>query len=354
VNVKTGIEKTPSRFNGAMSLVHGQFLYYSWGRSVVRAYGSTHDDIGDDYRGIGLPDGREGAYADGDTYLKLIFFGIDPGSNSSTSMTKSSLTSLLSSVLAWDGLGWHEILRGRQTGERIRMVKVQANEGTRNRLWVNQGGDLTYQEMPLKSSPTLDSGARYQHEGVLESAALDMGTASGLLKFINELTITVKNLNTAGRNIFVDVQSDENTHTRNWVNIDSLTRSPESVSKLQLESVRRFCYRLRLVTNDNTVPIDIEGIVPNGYARTPYKIIWTMQVQAGGSSSRRGKIATADEIIKWLLDESRKAGGVWMTSVFFLADNFRVILHPPRTFPITMARGKNPEADAFTLSLQEV
>jgi hypothetical protein len=355
VNIETGIEKTPSRNNGFMSLVHGQFMYYSWLNSVVRMYGSTHDDIGDDFRGIGLPDGREGAYIDGDTYMKLDLFGVDPGPNTTNDLGKSTTVSAFGSVLAWDGLGWHEILRGRTSGERVRMVKVQTNEGTRNRLWINQGGDLTFQEFPLaKSSPRLDTGARYMHEGVLESAAIDMGTASGLQKYINELAVTVKNLNTAGRNIFVDIQVDDDVHTTNWTPVVSLTRSPESIARLGLESIHRFAYRLRLCTDDNTTPIDVEGVIPSGYARTPFKLVWSMQVQAGKRVGRRGGQATADEIVKWLLDESRVAGGVWMESVFHMASHFRVIIHPPHIFPLTMARGKNPEVDSFTISLQEV
>jgi hypothetical protein len=342
-HLETGMSKTPDRNNGATTIVHEKFLFYSWLHSIVRVYGASHDDVGDDYRGVGLPDGREGVYADADSYLKLVFFAIDAGPSGK------------SSILAWDGLGWHEILRGRTTGARARMVKVQACQGTRNRLWSQIGNELVVQELPYqKASPRLDSGARFQHEGVLVSSAIDMGTASGLAKFIKELTVTVRNLNTAGREIFVDIQTDADVFTNTWTPVGVITRSPESTVLLNLEGVRRFAYRLRLCTNDSATPVDAEGVVPNGYARVPFKMIFTMTVQAGGVYTRKGKSATAGELVRWLLDQSRLPGRVRMTSVYELVHGFDVIIHPPRMFPMTPKKGRNSETASFTLVLQEV
>ena len=339
--IDTGMEKTPDRANGAFCIVHGQFMYYSWLHSIIRLYGSSHDDIGDDYRGLGLPNGREGVYADGDTYLKNLFCGIDAYGG-------------ISSVLVWDGLGWHEMVRSRQVADRIRMVKVQVCPGFMNRLWTNMGGDLIFQELPLyRASPRLAPAARFQHEAVLESCAIDMGTASDMPKLINKLTATIKNLNTNGRMVYVDIQTDENVHTNNWTYYGVMTNSPESSMFLNFNCTR-FAYRLRILCNDNTVPIDIEGVVPNGYARTPYKMVFTMQINEGGIFSRKGKSATSGELMRWLLDESRTAGFVWMTSVFELAHGWRVIIHPPRQFPVSPKRGRTPETSNLSLVLREV
>lgn len=341
-NIETGIDKTPSRANGAMAVSHGQFMYYSWLHSTVRMYGSSHDDIGDDYRGLGLPAGREGDYSDGESYLKLVFFSIDAGTDGT------------SSVLAWDGLGWHEIVRSPRLGMRARMVKMQVCPGTLNRLWNDFGGDLVYQAFPInRASPRLGVGSRYMHEGVIESAAIDMGTASGLAKFIKELTAMVRNLNSSGKEVYVDVQADDDVHTSNWTFVDVMTRSPESTTFLGLQNVRRFAYRLRLCSNDSTVPIDIEGVVPNGYARVPFKMIFTMQVQAGGIFTRRGKTATASELMRWLLDSARQPGRVRMDSVYEMAHGWYVIIHPPRMFPLVPKKGGTPETASFTLVLRE-
>jgi len=341
-SIDTGIEKTPSRANGRTVIAHSSFLYYSWLHSVVRIYGSTHDDIGDDYRSHGLPDGREGEYSDGDTYLKLVFFGIDAGAAGT------------SSVLAWDGLGWHEMVRARIAGARVRTVRVQTCPGTRNRLWTGMGGDFVFQELPyLKATPRLDSGARFMHEGVIESSAIDMGTASDLPKFIKEITATIRNLNTNGRQVYVDIQQDDDVHTTTWTPVDTMTVSPESTVFLGLQNIRRFAYRLRLCSNDNTVPIDVEGVIPNGFARVPFKMVFTMQIQAGGIFSRRGKLATSGELMRWLLDSARQPGRVRMDSVYEMAHEWYVIIHPPRQFPLVPKKGRQPETANFTLVLQE-
>jgi hypothetical protein len=340
--IETGIEKTPDPANGAFVISHGQFLYYSWLHSLVRVYGSTHDDIGDDFRSVGLPDGREGVFTDGDTYIKWLFTGVDAG------------TSGWSSVLIWDGLGWHEMVRAPRAGMRVRMVKVQTCPGTRNRLWTQCGDMVIFQELPFKkAAPRLDSGARYQHEAVLVSSVIDMGTASAMPKLIKNITATVKNLNTRGKEVYLDIQTDDDCFTDNWTPYGVMSESPESTLFLGL-NCNRFAYRLRICTNDNTIPVDIEGVVPNGYARTPYRLVFSMQIQAGGIYTRRGKSANAGELTRWLLDQARTAGYVNMTSVFEMAHGWKVIIHPPRTFPISPKKGNSPEAANMTLTLTEV
>ena len=341
-SIDTGIEKTPSSKNGLSFAAQGGFVYYSWLHSLIRIYGSTHDDIGDDYRGTGLPDGREGGYSDMETYLKNLFCAIDAGSTGK------------SSILAWDGIGWHEIIRG-WNGGRIRMCKVQVCPDTRNRLWYNMNDDLAFVELPHnRAAPRLDTGARYMHEAVFESSTIDMGTASGLPKFIKDLTITASNLNVQGRRIYVDFQTDDNVHTSNWTYAGTASESPESIIFLGLENVRRFAYRLRINCNDNSIPIDITGVIPNGYARTPFKMVFTMQVQAGGIYTRKGKTATSDELMRWLLDSARQPGRVKMTSVYEMANAWYVVIHPPRQFPVVPKTGRNPEVSNMTLTLQEI
>jgi hypothetical protein len=340
--LETGQEDTPDPANGRAVLAHQQFIYYSWGHSLIRMYGSSHDDIGQDYRSYGLPDGREGEFSDLARYISLLFCAVDAGESGT------------SSVLAWDGLAWHEMVRAPEEGRRIRFSKPQVCFGTRNRLWTGTGGDLIFQEMPLKkAAPRLDSGARYMHEFVLESAAIDMGTASAMPKFVKELTATIKNLNAQGREAYVDYQFDDAVHTTAWIPAGVATASPESTIFFGLENIRRFAYRLRAFTNDNSVPIDLEGAVPNGYARTPFKMLFTFQVQAGGVS-RRGQSVPSDELMRWLLDSARYPYRVKMRSVYHLAHNWHVIIHPARMFPYMPQKGRQGEKANMTLVLQEV
>jgi hypothetical protein len=341
--LQSGTEDTPDFENGAASLVADKFFYYNWLHSVVRVYGSSHDDIGQDYRSFGLPEGREGNISYMDAYITLPLFAVDADTG-------------ISSVLTFDGLGWHEILRGYEAGKRIRMVKVQPCSGGRNRIWTEIGGELVYQELPLKkSSPTQDTGMLYQHEAVVESSIIDMGAASDLPKFIKMLVTTVRHLNTEGMEVYLDYQIDNDCHTTTWTPASVLTESPESKAYLGLSNIKRFTYRLRLNTNDASTPVDIEGVVPNGYARTPLKLIWTLRIKSGGIY-QIGSQSAADtsKLWMWLLDNARLPYSVKMESKYLEADNYNVIIHPPRMFPYKPPRPGEAGEAYLTLSLEEV
>lgn len=340
VKLQTGMEKTPYFSNGVSVFAHQQFLYYSWLHSLIRVYGSSHDDIGQDWSSRGLPDGREGYFSAMDGYTSLLIAAVDAGTGTS-------------SVLGFDGIGWHELLRSFDSNLRCRFVKVQPCEGTRNRMWTDVGGDLIYQEMPLqKSSPRLDSGARYMHESVIESAAIDMGTASGLPKFIKELTVYVENLG-GSNEISIDYQVDDDVHTANWIEATTLFQSPEATAYLGLSNIRKFAYRLRINSSDNTSPVDVLGVVPNGYARIPYKMIWTLRCRADNITSR-GRLVKPDEMMRWLLDNARFPGRVEMQSQYELAHKFFVVIHPPRMFPYKPAQNGQAEESVFTIVLEEL
>ena len=257
-----------------------------------------------------------------------------------------------SSVLGFDGLGWHELMRAYDANKRIRMVKVQPCQDTRNRLWIDVGGDLVYQELPLmKGSPRLDTGCRYMHEAVIESSTIDMGTASGLAKFIKELTVYSQNLGN-GNEIYVDYQVDDAVHTTSWTRATVLYQSPESVAFLGLSNIRAFAYRLRICSSNNTAPVDILGVIPNGYARSPYKMVWTLRCRADNITSR-GRIVKPDMLMRWLLDNARFPGKIEMKSQYELAHNFNVIIHPPRMFPYKPAQNGQAEESIFTIVLEE-
>jgi len=340
VTQESGIRKTPFRGNGVGNIFHQQFIYYSWLHSLIRIYGTNHDDIGQDWSGYGLPDGREGVFSCLDSYTSLLFAAVDAGSTGT------------SSVLGFDGVGWHEMFRAYDSGKRIRMVKIQVNEDTRNRTWMECGGDLVYQEMPfMKGTPRLDVGIAYQHEAVIESAAIDMGTASGLPKFIKELTVFSEGLGN-GSEIFVDFQVDDDVHTDNWTEATVLTQSPEDYAWLGLENVRKFAYRLRICLADNDSLLQVTGVVPNGYARAPYKMVWTLRCRADNISSK-GRLASPDKLMRWLLDNARFPGRIMMTSQYELAHKFYVIVHPPRMFPYKPASAGQSEESVFTIVLEE-
>ena len=340
-----GLQNAPSANNGVGVIAHQQFLYWSWLFSVERLYGGTLDDIGLGWKGPALPNGREGSYVNFCTYINLVFAALDAGASGT------------SSVQVWDGLSWHEIFRAPAAGMRVRDVAIQPISGSRAKLWIDCGGDLIYITLPLnKANPLYDPSAAYQHEGVLVSSTIDMGTASKLPKFIKELTATVANLN--GRNIRVEVdyQLDDQIGKdgySNWITAQPFNYSPEDTIKIG-EKCTQFRYRLRLLTDTATTPPDVRGIVPSGHARGPFKLIWNFQIVIGDGRSPSGQKVDRDEFDRWLLDCARDPGRVTMTSIWKSLHNYDVVIAPPRLRGISPGIQAKKEKDVYEFTLIEV
>jgi hypothetical protein len=193
------------------------------------------------------------------------------------------------------------------------------------------------------------------HESVLDSSILELGSASDLPKFIKELTTTVKNLSASGRYVGLDYQVYMVCHTNSWIPATDLMVSPESTARLNLQNITRFCYRLRMNTNDSSKPIDIEGVVPNGYARTPIKQVFSMRIKEGGiyqigTQGSRGY----SKLWRWLMDHARAPYSVTIESKYEELDGMQVIIHPPKAFPFRPPRPGQQAEGAMTLVLEEI
>lgn len=338
----SGEGHVPDPANGQASAYLDKFMYHSWLQSLIRVFDTSNDDIGES-----LPSGREGNIVDLDGYINLLFAAVDAREG-------------ISSLQVWDGLAWHEFLRGYAAGLRVRAVKAQSNPTARTMIWTQVGDDLVYQEMPLKKSrPLLDTGILYQHENYIDSATIDMGAASNLPKFIKSLTVTANNLRGTGSTnnleIWLFYQTDDLCGTDTWIKGGFLQESPESTLVLNLSNIRRFRYRMIMITDNASVPVDVEGVVPNGYARTPLKQMWTLRIKAGGiyqASSQQS--AGSTKLWKWLMDNARFPYAVRMESKYEEADGYMVIIHPPRSFPYKPPRPGVQGESYLSLTLEEV
>lgn len=340
-----GLQNIPSVNNGIGAIAHQQFLYWNWLFSVERLYGGTLDDIGLGWKGPSLPNGREGTFSAFCTYINIVFAAIDAGTDGE------------SSVQAWDGLSWHEVFRAPKAGMRIRDIALQPISAARSKLWIDCGGELIYIKLPLnKANPLNDPVQSYQHEGVLVSSTIDMGTASKLPKFIKELTATVSNLNGAGIRVEVDYQLDQKIGKdgyANWITAQPFNFSPEDVVKIG-EKCTQFRYRLRLQTDSDLIPPDIKGIIPSGHARGPFKLVWNFQIVVGEGRSPSGQKVDRDEFDRWLLDAARDPGRVTMTSVWKSLHNYDVVIAPPRLRGISPQIQAKKEKDIYEFTLIEV
>lgn len=338
-----GIGAAPDSRNGQAAKSHKKFLYFNWGFSLERDFGGTLDDIGLGWRGPALPDGREGYITSITDYIAWIFYSMDAGTGTS-------------SVFAWDGFGHHEIARAPEAGARIMDVMMQPCEGTRNRLWYDCGGDLLYQVWPLgKANPLYDSSVDFMHEAVLESSAIDMGTASRLRKFVSKLTAFTKNL-TTGIYVAASYHADDNVGTNRWKNLGAFTHSPEDTIDVAAESIGRFAYRLIMNTNNQNKPPDITGVVPSGFARSPFRKVWNLRIKTGVGFTRRGtRDSTHEEVMKWLYDAAEHPGVVLMTSSSFSQmENVWVIVYPPTVNPVSGQDIGKQEKSVINLKLIQV
>jgi hypothetical protein len=314
-----GLENAPDNTNGIAVQSHNSLFYFNWMFSDEQIFAGQVTDIGLGWRDAALPDGREGYTSDYVSAMAWLIKSIDAGPSG------------LSSVQIFDGLAWHELFRAYKIGKRIRSLIWQPNQETRSRLWIGIGGDLAYVEFPYaKPNPLYDSGSRYQHESVFYSGTIDMGTGARLPKYIKALTLLSKNLSASGMEVFVDFQTDEKINSSTWYESGSFTVSPEEELPLNIGDVRQFRYRLRMNTSDASIPVDLQGIVPNGFGRVPFRNIINMRAKAGRIYTPTGKKAiTPDELLTWLRDAARFPGRITSRSRYALLNDLRVVISPP-------------------------
>lgn len=339
-----GLESSPDSKTGIAAQAHGNLFYFNWQFSDQQVFGGQVTDIGLGWRDAALPDGREGYTSDYVAALAWLMKSIDAGESGT------------SSVQVFDGLAWHELMRAWDTGKRIRSLHWQSNQQTRSRLWIDVGGDVVYMEFPKsKPNPLYDSGINYQHETVIVSGTIDMGTGARLPKYIKALTALTKNLSSAGMEIFVDYQVDDKIDTSTWYHAGSITVSPEEEIELDLGDVRQFRYRLRMNTSDVNTPVDIQGIVPNGFGRVPFRNVVNMRVRAGRMYTPRGRKAISpDELLAWLSDASQFPGKITTTSRYALLHDKRVIVSPPSVTNVSPEFLDQNWKGSLSISLMEI
>lgn len=295
----------------------GGFLYYSFSYSTEYMSGLMHQDIGL-WKGIGMPEGRQGvdsAYCAG---LGGFYKGVDAG------------TTGTSSVWFFDvgKMTWHEVWRAWKTGIRIRNVWYQSQNGTTSpaRLWINCGNDLIYVDQPDSGLlPFRDTDTRFVWGGYIVSTIHDFGAFQSP-KFYEGLDLITKNL---GQNVLVemDYQAGKDVGTANWYPIGIAYKSPVSNMKLDVEDENELVYRLRLGTSDNTTTPIISAAVMIGISRTISKRQWNLQIKIGHS-----KDDNPMEVYNWLLKISRTARQVSMYNQMLQMDNVKVLIKSPRLF----------------------
>lgn len=320
--INSGQENYPSSRNGMASCTHGQFVFYSFAESFEQLYQTTITDVGP-WRGTGLPENRKGNVSCFQSVYPFLYYAVDGGA------------SRYSSIMVWDGAGHHDEFVGYKTGKRIRGMGWMPSTSGKPRLWFDLGGDIAYMDFAQDTfHPLRDSTVEYQHESVIELSTWDMGY-SRLPKYFKEFTLIADNLG-KGNNIYVglDTQTDDDIGTTNWRQAGTFVTSPAQTLPVEMGDVYGMRGRLRLVTDDATMPPVIRSCVMEGVARTPVKYQWTFRAKVMTDQSNRAGLPDfdPDELLSWLKEMAGKPRKIIMRSTLKALDNKTVMIEPPTTW----------------------
>jgi hypothetical protein len=219
-------------------------LWWGWAHSIVKQIGSNVDDMLNYKRGFdGLQEPRKGYVSCVVSAIGWLFFVIDGGTDG------------YSSIICYNGMGWHEIFRGWAVGVRIRNCFWQPNIEARGRLWFDVGGDIAYITFPyLAANPLKDLiGLPYQHEGVLVTSTYDAHDQN-LYKVLSTLRVF-----TEAGSVEVDYQTNANVGTNNWTVLDTADSQPVEDLTLNLGGVFQVRFRLRLQSTTSIAPAILTG-----------------------------------------------------------------------------------------------
>lgn len=315
----------------------GGFLYYSFSYSTEFTSGLLHQDIGL-WRGVGVPDGRQGvdsAYCMG---LGGFYKGVDAGTGTS-------------SVWFFDvgKLTWHEVWRAWKAGIKVRNVWYQSQNGTTSpaRLWINAGNDLVYIDQPDNGVlPFRDTDTRYVWEGYIISTIHDFGAFQSP-KFYEGMDIIAKNLGQSV-SIEVDYQAGKDVGTATWSPVKTAFQGPVASVKIGEEDKNELVYRLRFNTSDSTLSPLVSAVIMVGVGRTLTKRQWNLQIKIGHS-----KDGHPMDVYNWLIRASRAARTVKMYSEMLQMDNVSVMVKSPRLFPENYNENKSKLTGTVQFSVLE-
>jgi hypothetical protein len=282
-------------------------LWWGWAHSIVRQIGSSVDDMLNYKRGYdGIQEPRKGYVSCIVSAVGWMFFVIDGGTDS------------YSSIICWNGMGWHEIFRGWATGVRIRNAYWQGNLGGRGFLWFDVGGDLAYIKFPfLAANPLRDSTLAFQHEAVLITPTYDNGERA-LYKILGDLRVLVDT-----GTVEVDYQTNANTGTTNWTVLGSASTSPVTELPINIGGVYRVRFRFRLQATNTYTPCVLSGWQLTGRIMPPekYQFLCTFRADSDAETKTDEPDHNPDDLYDWLKAQATAQTKLLLHSTVKSVDN---------------------------------
>ena len=208
---------------------------------------------------------------------------------------------------------------------------MQNNPGGNPRLWMSYGGELICQRWPKDTlNPLRDGNIHYQHEAVFETATINMNAVQ-LPKLFGRIFGITKNLASTAARIFIEYQLDDDIGSTNWILIGAFTRSP--IDQLRIRRGDKHALRLRArgITQNSTIPSELNALVVKALARTPVRRQWVIRATAGDFQVDAQGLddADPDDFYLWLRDMAITAEPILMHSAWSAMDDIYVFLESP-------------------------
>lgn len=235
------IKTTADEWNGKNSNTSNVYLVWAWLHGMQRIYNTEIEGKGPDHD-EGMPDDMKGPITKILPYPSNLFISIDGGENG------------YSSIMMFNGNGWHNLYRAPNKGERIHDIEFQPIYGDRpDRLWAQVGDNIIWLSMPSRILYAIkDSQAEYTHESIVVSAWITGGMAE-VDKLWQSISIMADYLDGTTCWVEADYQLDDEEQWHPIPN-NPFDTSPQQEEDFagENESVngKKLRYRLRLQTTD--------------------------------------------------------------------------------------------------------
>lgn len=319
------LQVTAEEWNGKAVATADVYLMWAWLNGLQRHYNTQLEGKGPDHD-EGMPSDMQGRIVQIVSYPGSFFACIDAGDDG------------YSSIMMFNGNGWHNLYRAPNKGERILDMAFQPIYGTRpDRLWAQVGDNVIWLSMPSKILYALqDKNAEYTHESVVVSSWITGGMAE-VDKLWQSISIMADNLDGETCLIEVDYQLDDEEE---WHPIPT---NPFSVSPQQEENFadedesingKKLRYRLRMQTTDinKTPKVNVVLIKVIGRVDIKYSYSFTFRnIQYKPDLTGEYEDIEPYELDYILSEWANKLCTLRLNSAYKIFDNKRVFLDGPET-----------------------
>jgi hypothetical protein len=263
-----------------------------------------------------------------------------------------------SSILAFNNVGWHEMYRAPNSGERIRSIHAFARPDQPDLIFFSEGADVGY--ISISINPETEEDYEYTYESVLETGRIYAGQR-GLQKYFHSVELITEDLD-ANTTIEVDYKySGDTTWTPIGTTFNTSPRQKEILSSDYDITGEWIQLRFRMYTSDNSVtPVLVSALLEAiQRQKVNYSYSFNVRLPKAKYEGLNGtkSSTTGDSVWSQLNTWIDNAQPVTISSVYSDLDGKVCTIEPPTNFRyITKQIGgdKLAEVRMFTLNLLEM